>query len=80
MEAELDLIDEIGFEDLLDQEDSPIPELSNFKNKSKTFPPIELNKNVHLFVKMVTEEILRLSTVKTSPKNLTRNKLKLYKN
>lgn len=71
IDVEPDLIDEIDLDDFLDQEGLTVPDLSKFKRKSKTFLHLSLNKNVLLFVRMVTEEILKLPEGQVPPGNLT---------
>lgn len=71
LDCELDLIDEIDFESILDLEESSTPDLSKFKKKSSTYPSMSINKNIHLFLKKVTQDILELPTRKDLPNNLT---------
>lgn len=73
-DAELDLIDWIDLDDFVDQEDRTVPDLSKFKKKSKMFPHLSLNKNVLLFVRIVTDEILKMPRGIVHPGNLTKER------
>lgn len=47
------------------------PDLSKFKYKSTTYPSTSINKNIHLFLKKVTQDIVELPVTKDLPNNLT---------
>lgn len=71
LQCQPDLIDKLDFETLLDLQDSLLPDLIRFKNKSISFYPASINKNAQLFLKEVTNEILEIKVNRETLTNLT---------
>lgn len=59
---EMDLIDQVDLEEFSEQTSTLKPKIDNVKIKSKVFPPSSINKNAHLFLKMVTEDLKTTNT------------------
>lgn len=55
----------------MEQTNTLKPKIDNLKTKSKVFPPSSINKNAHLFLKMVTEEITNLPQISLQSNNLS---------
>ncbi|XP_077339255.1 uncharacterized protein LOC143983433 [Lithobates pipiens] len=71
------LIDQIDLEALLETADEPTRRIQhNFKKPSGKFPPLSLNSNIDIFVKLVARDICKLSYRKSDPDNLNKEEAK----
>lgn len=72
--ATIPVIEEPTIDESLSPTDTlnpPLPIINDLRVKSKTFPPSTMNKNAHLFLRMVTADVKALPSNTQLPTNLS---------